>query len=209
MKRLLFSGFFSGLSLISASIAASNCCDGFNILAVVGLMPAGSCIGLVRYRLEFTLLTAVLLGIAFYLVYQKRSDTGMRFKTLPWSATVIAVGLILYPYYGNRVESSSSSPTTSIKAAQPESPQPQATAPAKSDRVVFKIEGQGKMKGMACAGCQKFVQQTLLGDKGVSRADVSLKKQEAVVEYESGKTNPEELIKLMKNAGFTATAKTK
>jgi len=195
MKELLF----SGLSLLSASIAASDCCGGFNILAAVGIGRSGTCIGLTRYRPSFIALTAVLLGIVFYFAYRKAEGAGKSRKILPWVASGLALGLILFPYYGNRAVSSSVSSGISLQAPQP----------ASIETVVLKIEGQGEMKGMVCVGCQRAVQKALIGVKGVTKADVSLKKQEAVVQYEHGKVNLEDLIKAVEDAGFTAKGKTK
>lgn len=195
MKGLLF----SGLSLLPALIAASDCCEGFNILAAVGIGRPGTCIGLTRYRPGFIVLTVVLLGLAFYFAYQKAEGAGKSRKILPWVVSGLVLGLILFPYYGNRAISSSVSSGISLQAPQP----------ANIETVVLKIEGQGEMKGMVCAGCQRAVQKALLGVEGVTKADVSLKKQEAVVEYERGTVKLDDLIKAVEEAGFVAKVKTK
>jgi mercuric transport protein len=61
------------------------------------------------------------------------------------------------------------------------------------------------VRGMSCGGCVNAVKAALEKVKGVTKADVSLEKNEAVVTYDSGKTNPDELIKAVEKAGFKAS----
>ena len=56
--------------------------------------------------------------------------------------------------------------------------------------------------GMHCSGCVNAVKAALEKVPGVTKAEVSLEKNEAHVTYAKGKTTPEDLIKAVEKAGF-------
>jgi copper chaperone len=56
--------------------------------------------------------------------------------------------------------------------------------------------------GMTCSGCVNAVKAALEKVPGVSKAEVSLEKNEATVAYAKGKTTPEDLVKAVEKAGF-------
>jgi mercuric transport protein len=58
------------------------------------------------------------------------------------------------------------------------------------------------VRGMTCSGCAGGVKTALEKVPGVTRADVSLEKNEASVTYRKDKTTPEELVKAVESAGF-------
>lgn len=62
-----------------------------------------------------------------------------------------------------------------------------------------------KVKGMSCGGCVKGVTGVLSALPGVSRADVSLEKGEAVVDYDSNQVTREQLASAVEDAGFEAS----
>lgn len=62
-----------------------------------------------------------------------------------------------------------------------------------------------KVKGMSCGGCVKSVTGVLSALPGVSRADVSLEKGEAVVDYDSNQVTREQLASAVEDAGFEAS----
>src|SRR5213594_2476750 len=67
-----------GLSLtgaIVAGLAASACCLGPLVLTIVGIGGAASALALAPYRPYFLVLTAGLLGLAFYLTYRRPATT--------------------------------------------------------------------------------------------------------------------------------------
>ena len=64
------------------------------------------------------------------------------------------------------------------------------------------------VRGMSCGGCVNAVKAALEKVKGVTKAEVSLEKNEAVVTYQTGKTTPEELVKAVEKAGFKASVQT-
>ena len=56
--------------------------------------------------------------------------------------------------------------------------------------------------GMTCGGCVKSVTRVLQALDGVAKADVSLEKQCAVVDYDPGKVAVEALKASVEGAGF-------
>ncbi|MGE5466361.1 MAG: heavy-metal-associated domain-containing protein [Ignavibacteria bacterium] len=61
-----------------------------------------------------------------------------------------------------------------------------------------------KVSGMSCGGCVKSVTNVLQELPGVSRAEVSLEKGEAAVEFEPGKVTREAMAQAIADAGFEA-----
>ncbi len=61
-----------------------------------------------------------------------------------------------------------------------------------------------KVKGMSCGGCVKSVTNVLQGLPGVAKAEVSLEKGEAVVDYDAGKVGREQMAAAIADAGFEA-----
>jgi copper chaperone len=62
-----------------------------------------------------------------------------------------------------------------------------------------------KVSGMSCGGCVKSVTGVLEALPGVSKADVSLEKNEAVISYEAGKVSREQMVQVIDDAGFEAS----
>lgn len=56
-------------------------------------------------------------------------------------------------------------------------------------------------------GCVISVQRSLTKIDGVTKADVSLERAEAVVTFDDAKTNVDTLLKATKNAGYPSTLK--
>ncbi len=61
-----------------------------------------------------------------------------------------------------------------------------------------------KVTGMSCGGCVKSVTNVLQALPGVGKAEVSLEKGEARVEYEAGKVTREAMAQAIADAGFEA-----
>lgn len=62
-----------------------------------------------------------------------------------------------------------------------------------------------KVGGMSCGGCVKSVTTVLEALAGVTRAEVSLAKGEAVVDYDAGKVSREQMVRAIDDAGFEAS----
>lgn len=61
--------------------------------------------------------------------------------------------------------------------------------------------------GMTCAACPLTVKLALSKVPGVSKADVSFEKLQAVVSFDDAKTNVQALIQATADAGYPSTAK--
>jgi copper chaperone len=59
-----------------------------------------------------------------------------------------------------------------------------------------------KVLGMACGGCKAAVEKALQSLNGVSSARVDLAEKTAYVEYDSGKLAPEDMKKVIIDAGY-------
>jgi len=59
-----------------------------------------------------------------------------------------------------------------------------------------------KVGGMSCQGCVKSVTKVLLELPGVSKAEVSLERGEALIDYDVGKVTRELIKQAIDDAGF-------
>jgi hypothetical protein len=96
---------------VVAAFAASACCLGPLVLAVLGLGGAASAVALEAYRPYFLLLTAVLLAGAFYMTYRRpakacgpgesceRPGATRSGRVLMWVAAVVVILAATFPYY--------------------------------------------------------------------------------------------------------------
>ena len=62
------------------------------------------------------------------------------------------------------------------------------------------------ISGMTCGGCVRSVTNVLKALDGVAKADVSLEKRSAVVDYDPGKVGLEQLKRSVEEAGFEVAA---
>ena len=62
------------------------------------------------------------------------------------------------------------------------------------------------ISGMTCGGCVRSVSNVLKALDGVAKADVSLDKQCAVVDYDPGKLGVDQLRRTIEDAGYEVTA---
>jgi len=62
------------------------------------------------------------------------------------------------------------------------------------------------ISGMTCGGCVRSVTNVLKAQDGVAKAEVSLEKNNAVVEYDPGKVQIEQLKRSVVEAGFEVAA---
>lgn len=61
--------------------------------------------------------------------------------------------------------------------------------------------------GMSCAACPITVKKALTKVDGVSKAEVSYERREAVVTFDDAKTSVQKLAKASADAGYPATVK--
>ncbi len=69
------------------------------------------------------------------------------------------------------------------------------------DEATATLDVKLSVGGMHCAGCVNTVKAALEGVAGVTKAEVSLEKNEAMVTYAKGKVTTEDLIKAVEKAG--------
>jgi copper chaperone len=62
------------------------------------------------------------------------------------------------------------------------------------------------ISGMTCGGCVRSVTKVLSAMDGVAKADVSLEKKSAVVEYDPAKQDVGQLTRAIEEAGYEVTA---
>ena len=60
--------------------------------------------------------------------------------------------------------------------------------------------------GMTCGGCVRSVTNVLKAQDGMAKADVSLEKNNAVIEFDPGKVQVDQLKRSVEEAGFEITA---
>jgi mercuric ion transport protein len=178
---------------VVAGIAASTCCLGPLVLAVLGVGGSATALAFEPYRPWLLALTGLLLGGAFYLTYRRPAGecgpdgacevprAGRAGKAFLWIATVLIVLAVTFPYY--------SGPATARTSAAA------GSAPAKT---VLTIDG------MTCGGCVASVQRRLDGIEGVVFHEVSLERGEAEVAYDPALTGPETIAAAVSETGFKA-----
>ena len=92
---------------ITAAVAASACCLGPLVFAMLGIGGAGFLVALEPYRPLFTVLTFGLLAVGFYTTYRNKpaDDCGCEMpktnrtgKRLLWMSTVLVAVALGFPY---------------------------------------------------------------------------------------------------------------
>lgn len=75
------------------------------------------------------------------------------------------------------------------------------TAAIKTEHVIIAIEG------MHCSSCSSGITAMLKRTPGVTSADASYERKEAVVEFDPSRTSSEKIIEVINNLGYKATLK--
>lgn len=187
---------------IAAAVIASLCCIGpvFVVLLGVGSITGFSIFEV--YRPFLIGLTSVLIGLAFYLTYRKREveceDGTCKVKSANkwakrgvWSATIVAVLAIGFPYLGFAPQTTvDKSVDSALEAHEPS---------AQTAIVTLNISG------MDCKACAAGVEGSLAGMKGVRKARVDFEGGKASLEYDAKIVKPTSFIDRVNKSGFTAT----
>ena len=182
------------IGAIFGAIAASICCIGPLVLLALGISGAwiSNLTILEPYRPIFIGITLLFLGYAFYRVYRKPKEEECEpgsycanpystriNKTALWIVTVIALGLMAFPY----IVPTGSNATASVK-------------PVQTREVVLQVDN------MTCNGCVLTVRGSLKKLPGVLDAQVTLQPPMAVVKYDPTQTSVEDLIRATTQAGY-------
>ena len=191
------------IGVIIGAIGASICCIGPLVLLALGIGGAwiGNLTAFEAYRPIFSIITLGFVGYAFYQVYRKPKETecapgsacanpgGNRFNKISlWVVTVLALGLLAFPYLA---------PTL---------------ANAEQDAEVSNISAQQvelQINGMTCGSCAVTAQKSLENVEGVISAQVSFDESKAVVTYDPGKVRVEDLKNATARVGYPSTVQNK
>ena len=102
---------FTVTGAILAAFAASACCIGPLVLTILGIGGAASALALEPYRPYLLVITIVLLGTSFYMIYRRPAracapgeacempTANRTAKVLLWVATLLILLAIAFPYY--------------------------------------------------------------------------------------------------------------
>ncbi|MBI5246248.1 MAG: cation transporter [Elusimicrobia bacterium] len=181
----------AGLAALASAGLASICCLGPLVVTGLGLGSLGLAAGLTKYRPLFLALSGVVLAVAFYLAYRKRSVTcadgscefhsGSRaMKAGVWTVAALAAILATFPSWSGHFISGDT-----------------AAVPAGAQVLSLKIAG------MDCAACTVAIKQSVEKVPGVLSADIDFSRGQATV-VSDGKADPEAVIRAVATAGYKA-----
>ena len=193
------------ISVVTAGLA-SLCCIGPLVAVGLGLGAFGAAAFFESVRPYLLVVTAGVLGAAFYLTYRKtpeeKCEDGVcavapktTQKLALWIAMVVAIPLAAFPYYSGAfwAEAGSNSGTQGTALAA------KATTARDGTSVLFDVEG------MTCAGCAATLEAALNKELGVREAEVSLEKETARVYYDREQLSLDRLLVVMRESGFEGT----
>jgi copper chaperone CopZ len=197
---------------VIAAFAASLCCVGPVLFAVLGLGAFGAATIFEAARPWLLGAAIIALGFGFYRAYGSKQTAcapGEACATKPinragraglWIASALALAFALSPYYIGSLAArlttraaTSVAPTTSAQKSQ-------AAASSEAASATFAVEG------MTCASCETTLRLALERTAGVRRAEVSYKNGEAVVEYDPKLTAPDKLRAAIDETGYKVKA---
>ncbi len=187
----------SATGSILTAIAASACCIGPVLLALVGVGGLGIFGALESYRPYFIGLTIVLLGLAFYLTYRKKEiacedgsckvvKAGKWNKIGVWTSAVIALAAILFPYFNV-------TPTAT------------ASVVSSTGKHVGYATAVLRIKGMDCVECANGLQAALSQMKGTESAVVNYKEGSAVIKYDPKGVAPTAFAAFLTKMGYKSS----
>ncbi len=190
------------LGAIGAALLSSACCIGPVVFGGLGIGAIAVAEHFAAYRPLFMAITAMLLGLGYYVAYRKprkgpcekevcgTSRIARWGRPLLWIATVIVLALVTFPYYYGPIRAAFDKPQRPTSAA--------------AQRVQFSTV-ELKVTRMTCSGCAVSVRNALLETPGVASASVDHEAGRATVQYDSAKASPAQLIEVVKKSGYMAT----
>lgn len=195
---------------VIAAIAASLCCIGPVLFAVLGLGAFGAASVFEAARPYLLSGAVLLLAIGFYWTYFRRGTAcapGEACATKPvsrigrlglWIASVAVLAFALAPYYIGHIASALSrrQPPAATWAAIPSDRS--ATSQSNLETVVLAVDG------MDCAACEIPIRDALAHTAGVRSTDVSYKRGDAHVEYDPKKTSVDDIRRAIDSTGYKA-----
>jgi len=191
---------------VVAAGAASLCCVGPVLFAALGLGAFGAAAVFESMRPYLLGGAVLLLAFGFYSVYFRRQtvcEPGEACATKPlkragraglWIASVAVLAFALAPYYvGN------------IAAALARSQPPMTTAPDAAPAAEVDLETVTvRVEGMDCTSCEMPIKAALERVPGVHSADVSYKRGDVRVEYDTRQTDVNQIRRAIDSTGYKA-----
>lgn len=182
---------FVGLAALASAALASVCCLGPLVLAGLGLGSLGLAAGLTKYRPVFLALTGVVLAVAFYLAYRKRTvacadgscelrSGGRAMKAGVWTVAAFAAALATFPSWSGRFASSAP-----------------VAVPAGAEMLGLKVSG------MTCEACAAAIKESVEKVPGVLSTSIDFSGGLATV-VSDGKAEPGAVIRAVEAAGYKA-----
>ena len=180
-----------GLAALASAGPASVCCLCPLVVTGPGLGSLGLAAGLTKYRSFFLTITGVILAVAFYLAYRKRSvacaDGSCEFRSGSramivgvWMVAAFAAALATFPSWSGRLVSGGS-----------------RVVPAGAQILSLKVSG------MDCVACTVAIKQSVEKVPGVISAEIDFPGQRATV-VSDGKADPGAVIRAVATAGYKA-----
>ncbi len=203
-KRLAVGG------AIAAAIAASLCCVGPVLFAVLGLGAFGAASFFAAARPYLLASAVLLLAVGFYWTYFRRGTAcapGEACATKPvsrigrsglWIATIAVLAFALAPYYIGHLASALTrrKPLATAPSALPADQN--ASLRANLETVVVAVDG------MDCSACEIPIKDALARTPGVRTADVSYKRGDARIEFDPKGTNIDQIRRAIDSTGYKA-----
>lgn len=183
---------------VGAAFAASICCVGPLVLALLGLGGAGLLVKLEPDRPLMTAVTLGFLGVGFWLPYMRPKvpaptgdDCGCEKPKVNragriglWLVTALVVGLLLFPYI------------------TPDAPAPVATP---SGPTAAMSTATLHVEGMTCSSCALAIRTALGKLDGVGATVVDIDGKKATVTYDPARVTPAAIAQKVNDLGYTAT----
>ena len=188
------------LGAIGAAIFASVCCIGPVLLAGFGVGAVAAAQKFAPLRPVFLAVTALFLGLGFYLAYRKTKQTACAgevcessgiarwSRPLLWIATAIVLALVTFPYYYGPLRAALDRPAKTSVISEPTH--------------IATVEL--KVSGMTCGGCAVSVKNALLETPGVTAAEVDWEVGRAKVQYDAARVSTAQLLEAVNKTGFKA-----
>lgn len=183
---------------ILAAITASLCCIGPLVAVALGAGGFAASAVFEKWRPVFLGVTFALLALAWYLTYRKPKaacEPGSACATKPaakwnklvlWFATAFVLVAAAFPSLSSAILRGSQRSTPAVVAGP--------------NSAILKVQ----IPSMDCAACALSIQKKLRQQSGIENADVSYKTKAAVVQYDTTKVSPEQIITAIDETGFKA-----
>ena len=196
---------------VVAAIAASLCCVGPVLFAVLGLGAFGAS-ALFQSARPYLLAGAVLLLAAgFYRVYFRKETSyapGEACATKPinragraglWIAAVAVLAIALAPHYVGHIASAfARRPSAAATSSQTAPGAGETSFEARLESVTVKVEG------MSCAACEVPIRDVLSRTPGVRAADVSYQRGDVQIKYDPKQTDINKIKRAIDSTGYKA-----